>query len=445
MLKNIIVFSALAAYCLMSVSLTPIFAQNENPVVEKLYVSAERDLDTGAYDSAIANYIKIIAIVPDDADAYNGRGFAYLGKHDYDKAIADFNKVIELKPDDFYTYYSRGKAFYLKGDYEHAIEDHTKELELESSRDLGRLERGNALLKLGRIAEAIDDFNRVAVSSDMPAGYYSRAMAFKAKGDKPAALADLRYYLQKIPDDDAAREQMTILGANATDLPAPIIKENLPAATRKDLAEVFVDVRQAYYNEAVFKLGTIIKASPNSAAAYFYRGYILETQASELNSKKFKADYDKAISLDPKFVEAYIRRGYRTAFYNPTPAALADLTRASTLDPKSARAAYFTALFYNRKDNWTRAVAFLNQAIKIDPNFSDAYITRAEWFEEKKVYDKAIADYSAVIKINPNDHRGYQGRAKLYCEQKKTALAAADEEKVVALGAEPDSSCSENK
>ena len=55
--------------------------------------------------------------------------------------------------------------------------------------------------------------------------------------------------------------------------------------------------------------------NPTFAAGYFYRGCVLEMEADELNYKRFSADYTKAVALDPKFVEAYLRRD-QTTFRN---------------------------------------------------------------------------------------------------------------------------------
>src|SRR4051812_46240548 len=72
------------------------FAQTEtNPLIEALFKSAEKNADEGKLDAAIADYNKIIAIAPEDADAFYGRGYIYLRKADYDKAIADFTKTLE--------------------------------------------------------------------------------------------------------------------------------------------------------------------------------------------------------------------------------------------------------------------------------------------------------------------------------------------------------------
>jgi tetratricopeptide (TPR) repeat protein len=422
-----------------------------NPATKAIYKTADKNLDDGDFDAAIVGYTKIIALAPLDRYAYNGRGNAFLEKGDYDRAIADFDKNIELKPDDFYAYYARGRAYFKKGDYAKSIADHIKELELEPLRSLGQLERGNALFMTGHSNEAIQDYNRTIAFSDLTAGFYARGLAYLArsktlsgKDDKAAAIGDMRYYIERVPDDEEARRLLIAAGVNVTELPAPLITESFSEANKKLMLAVFRRISRAEYNEAVWSLTKIIKDNPKSAVAYFYRGYVLEMQASELNYAKINGDYTKAVEIDPKFAAAYLRRGRLAFFNNGEVRGRADIARALALNPSSAEALYYTGLYSKGRTGWTVKSGFFNQAVKINPNFADVYLSRAEGFEVRKEYDKAAADYSSVIKINPNDPRAFEGRARIYCEMEKKELATADEKRFVELGGNIDSPCAEN-
>lgn len=421
------------------------FAQEteENPVVEALFKSAEAKADEGKLDAAIADYDKILKLVPNEADAFYGRGYVYLRKADYDKAISDFTKTLEIKPDDFYVFFTRGKAYFKKGDYENSIADHDRELELQPSRDLGRIERGNAYLKLKQFDEAFADYNRAMIGSEIPAVYLARGLAFLEKGDNAAAIGDLRYYLEKIPDDAKARETLIKLGVKPAELPTPVLKDDkkIPAAAKVLFASAMERMSQAEYNEAIWNLTDAIKVYPQFAAAYFYRGYANDLPGSLINHREIQADYTAAIKLDPKFAEAYTRRGYNEFYNTQSPKAVADLNKAVLLDPKSAQAVFYRGRF--AKTNAKKLLDF-NLAIKLNPNSAEFYLARGEFFEETNKNAQALADYSAVLKLNPNDYRAYAGRAKVYCKLGKKQLAAADENKLVELGGEVDSPCNEN-
>jgi len=86
-------------------------------------------LKIDAFDSAIADFTRIIQLRPADAsnmhmaDAFGYRGDAYLSKREYDQAIADLNEAIRLSPGYVNAIWNRGVAFYAKGEYSRAITD----------------------------------------------------------------------------------------------------------------------------------------------------------------------------------------------------------------------------------------------------------------------------------------------------------------------------------
>jgi tetratricopeptide (TPR) repeat protein len=87
-------------------------------------------------DHDIANYTKAIELDPNNADAYEMRGNAYMETGQYDLAEADYARADELESDQeilddtealkFYPqaawlYFSRGDAYAIKGKYDQAI------------------------------------------------------------------------------------------------------------------------------------------------------------------------------------------------------------------------------------------------------------------------------------------------------------------------------------
>ncbi|MDR0597069.1 MAG: tetratricopeptide repeat protein [Treponema sp.] len=61
-----------------------------------------------------ADFSLCIALRPDNADSYNGRGFVYGKKGDYDRAIEDFDRAIELDPSCSAAYQNRQLAYRKK-------------------------------------------------------------------------------------------------------------------------------------------------------------------------------------------------------------------------------------------------------------------------------------------------------------------------------------------
>jgi tetratricopeptide (TPR) repeat protein len=95
--------------------------------------------ELGEYEEAIECFNRAIELNPNDADAYNCRGFVYyyyyyLGQHE--RAIKDFSKAIKLDPNNADAYFFRGSVYGQLKQYEKAIEDFNRAIELNPT-DIG--------------------------------------------------------------------------------------------------------------------------------------------------------------------------------------------------------------------------------------------------------------------------------------------------------------------
>ena len=123
-------------------------------------ISLGNSNDKGDYDRAIQNYDEAIRLDPKSADAFAGRGSAYLLKGDYDLAIQDYNEAIRLNPKSASAFNGRGAAYFAKGDYNHAIPDDNEAIRLDPRTSRALLNRGLAHLYAGHFADAQQDFSQ---------------------------------------------------------------------------------------------------------------------------------------------------------------------------------------------------------------------------------------------------------------------------------------------
>ncbi len=137
----------------------------------------------GQITEALDRYTAIIALKPEEADAYYLRGCVYMYQGNFDMAMADFDKNIELAPEDYDRLISIYEVLDDNGYKEAGAELLSKVLnnrEKQMSRyDLGRIyyyledytsaksylsdlntsEDAEAALYLGRTHEALGDYN----------------------------------------------------------------------------------------------------------------------------------------------------------------------------------------------------------------------------------------------------------------------------------------------
>src|SRR5665213_1174803 len=86
--------------------------------------SAPSDLD-----KAISLYSDAIKRNPDDANALEARGNAYMQEKHFDQAISDYSQVIRLKPHYTTAYLNRATAYRLNEHYANATPDHSQQLQ----------------------------------------------------------------------------------------------------------------------------------------------------------------------------------------------------------------------------------------------------------------------------------------------------------------------------
>ncbi len=110
------------------------------------------------------------------------------------------------------------------------------------------------------------------------------------------------------------------------------------------------------------------------------RGYPINHIQSKEDAEEEIALYTAGITLNPKTVESYIKRGNA----------------------------------YSYIGEYDKAIVDFSEAIKLKPDYAEAYSNRAKVYLKKVDFDKAIEDYTKVIELNPQDVDAYYTRGKLY-------------------------------
>jgi lipoprotein NlpI len=180
---------------------------------------------------------------------------------------------------------------------------------------------------------------------------------------------------------------------------------------------------KADYDRAVADYNEAITFDPKYAIAYNSRG----------NAYYAKADYDRAIAdhteairLDQKYAIAYNSRGnayYANADYDR---AIADYSEVIGLDPKYAVAYNSRGNAYHAKGAYDRAIADYDEAVELDPKYAMAYNGRGNTYKDKGDLDRAISDYSYAIENDPKNSIPYGNRGKANFYKGAFAAAAVD-------------------
>lgn len=163
---------------------------------------AYKRADAGDQAGAIADYTKVIELVPGDYAAYSNRALAKKKLGDKTGAMADYNSSISIKPD--YSYALRGRGLLRKdqGDTTGAMADFNKLLAANPKDGLTYFDRGSLKNTLKDYAGAVSDFtNAILYNPTEKESFYNRALSYKAMGNYKAAIVDYDKYISLNTDN----------------------------------------------------------------------------------------------------------------------------------------------------------------------------------------------------------------------------------------------------
>jgi len=253
-----------------------------------------------------------IRLKPDWPEAYVARGgtFHQLGMHE--QGLADRTEAIRLAPDLPEAWLARGNAYYLLGDYKRAMDDLSEAVRLRPN-----YEDASMLLAKAQHELTQQTAGRNVVPPRAPAGPAMR-LPETSRGDTVAAETSASEVVAA-PEQKAPVAKPAPPPVKKVVEPKPVIAKAPPVvatpapvakATTSGTAEQHHQrgrdlIQQKKYREAIEELSEALRQQPELALAYNARGY---AYALLRDFPHAIADYDAAIRINPKYINAYQNR-----------------------------------------------------------------------------------------------------------------------------------------
>ena len=194
-----------------------------------------------------------------------------------------------------------------------------------------------------------------------------------------------------------------------TDKPANNLSN--PQSARDFYGRGITKLDQYNYREAAEDFTQAIKLDPKYIEAYFKRGYSYTWVSKH---QEALTDFNQAIVLDPNYLDAYLNRGWSQLFLQNDQAALEDFNRAIRLNPNYADAYAHQGMAYIKMGKYQAALESSKQAIRLEPRNSYGYTIQADVLNNLKDYPGAIKVSTLAILIDPDDFNAYINRAIAY-------------------------------
>ena len=218
--------------------------------------------------------------------------------------------------------------------------------------------------------------------------------------------------------------------SQASFTPTPSFKPGDPTATplgseitNPSYIEGLEAYKAASYSEVVTLMSAAIKADPNSAPPYRYRGiayWYLDDCASGF------ADAEKALSINPDYAEAWAIHGLLNECLGNTSQSLQDYQKALSIDPSLAFVHHNLAVHYSKSGDYENSLNEYRLAVAIDPYRTKAWSGEIKSLTNLGRYDDCIITATTALEVNPENWIVYADRA--LCEMKLSKFVEAVED-----------------
>ena len=187
------------------------------------------------------------------------------------------------------------------------------------------------------------------------------------------------------------------------------------------LDEAQRDIDKSDFTAAITPLQKFIAEKPDVAYAHFQLGYVYTALKQVAEAR---AEYEKAISIDPKMTEAYLNLGILLS--DPAPAdAVAPLKKAVELLPSQSRPRILLGVAQERAGDLAGAANSFEGAVNLDPRDTEATLHLARLYLKLKRPAEAESKFRAVLNVDPNSTVAALGLAQTLDAQGKPEAADA--------------------
>ncbi len=145
------------------------------------YNRAEIYFNKADYRRALYNYNKVLALNPEDAQAYNNRGLVYYVMKKYSRAQKDFNRAVNLSPMPRF-YNNRAELYIAVKKFNLALRDYARALSSSYRNFFTYYNRANLYYQQKEFSKAISDYNQALKIWPSYYAFFNRAVTCEKLG-----------------------------------------------------------------------------------------------------------------------------------------------------------------------------------------------------------------------------------------------------------------------
>lgn len=160
---------------------------------------------------------------------------------------------------------------------------------------------------------------------------------------------------------------------------------------------------------------------PKTPEEFYQKGITL---GKESDFKNAIDNFQKAISLNPNYFDAYLASAFYKTRVEDFQGVIDDCNKANTLKENNADVYNYGGYAKYRLKQLDEAMKDFNKAIEINPQYANAYRNRGEIKYDRNDNKGAVKDYSLAIQYDPQNpaYRFARGLAYFYLKDYNKAL-----------------------
>lgn len=252
--------------------------------IKKLIEEANSLADEGLLEEAVEKYSEIIAINPDNVDAFFLRGAAYHELEDFESAKDDALRVIDLDPEHEFACFNAGIAYGQLGENEDSVYYFKKAVAINPEYASAHFALGNVAYFNGNYKTAIEYYeNAIKYGVKYHDTYFVLGRSYAVTGDFENALHAFEHFEYLLDDTPPAELMMNIKAdKESIMLPMGILQYMLENDERaREYLTKVPESDRTEHNEARVYLAAIEKINGNEAESGRYARGMVDTNSPQ--------------------------------------------------------------------------------------------------------------------------------------------------------------------
>ena len=246
------------------------------------------------------------------------------------------------------------------------------------------------------------------IKKGTPQGLLLERIAKNIKNDFCKLIDEL--YKKKCITKDVAQKAMELSNINdmLKGIKEPIADDDINTAANQEIRQMQESQTNYWTN--------YINDNPNDPEGYFNRGYLLACNGAD--NDIILSDFNKAIELNPNYVEAYKYKAYIYEFNGDYEKIIPEYKKIVEIEPTIENYDFYLRYLNTYIENGSQiALKVCEKIFSSFPLSAKLYELRGSTYYNLKDYDNAIADYKKAVEMCPDEDTCSKDNLKMVLKQ----------------------------